>query len=141
MVFEPAALLDVAERLLEIPSVNEAAARTAINRSYYACHLTARDQLYGVDAVRDAPRRPSHLAVVQAVSQQLAAKRVDELRRLKRMREIADYVRDSEHPEARSVFADARVTDWPELAARAMAIARDLLPLLQVLPAERTQDA
>ncbi len=134
-------MLDLAERLLQAPDVNEAAARTAINRSYYACHLTARDQLFGVDAVRHAPRRPSHLAVVQAVSQRLAAKRVDELRRLKRMREIADYVRDSQHPEARSLFADARVSDWPQLADQAMLVARDLLPLMQTLTAAPTQDA
>ncbi len=138
MALEPDDIISVAERL--IAQGGEAASRSAINRVYYACHLAGRDQLFGLDASR-LRRRPTHLAVIDAVATAAGRDAEDSLVRLKRMREIADYVRDSEHPEARSLFADARVSDWPELADQAMLVARDLLPLLQVLPAERTQDA
>ena len=141
MALDPAELTHVAERLLADPQRNEAACRTAVNRFYYACHLTARDQLYGVDAGGVSGRRPSHVAVIEAVRSRHdvdAATRLDDL---KRMREVADYVRDSEHSEIRAVFAEAGVSDWAELADAAVAITRRLLPLLETIPAASTQDA
>ena len=136
MALDPASLFALAEQLLNGSQVNEAAARSAVNRSYYACHLTVRDRLYGLDAQRHGQRRPSHVAVVQAVGARLASKRGEELHRLKRMREVADYVRDSDHPEAQFVFGRESVATWPDLAGVALAVARDLLPLLRAMPVE-----
>lgn len=64
-----------------------------------------------------------------------------DLEDLKRMREVSDYILDSEHPETRAVFADAGVSDWSELADEAAALTRDLLPFLEAIPAAPMQDA
>ena len=56
------------------------------------------------------------------------------LRRLKRMREVADYVTDSSHPDVQDVFAENRVADWESLADWALAIADALIPRLRALP-------
>ena len=111
---------------------NEASYRSAINRAYYACHLVARDALFGVDA--GGGRRPSHSAVIESVAGHHGGEDADELRKLKRMREIADYVTDSLHPEVQDIFADSRVSDWAGLAARALAVAVALIPRLRRHP-------
>ena len=112
---------------------NEADYRSAISRAYYACHLVARDALFGVDA--KGGKRPSHWAVINSVDKVpglLYDARL--LRALKRMREVADYVTDSLHPEVQDVFTDSRVSDWAGLAARALAVAGALIPRLRRLP-------
>ena len=121
-------------RLQADDAENEAGCRSAINRAYYACHLVARDALFGVDA--GGGRRPSHLAVIEAVAGHYGEEYADELRKLKRMREIADYVTDSLHPEVRRVFNRNQASDWGELAAAALAIAGSLIPRLRRLPPE-----
>ena len=136
MALDPASLFVLADRLLDSADVDETTCRTVINRVYYACHLIARDRLYGLDAQRHGSRRPSHVAIVEAVRVRLAREHGDKLRRLKRMREVADYIRDSAHPEVQSVFTREEVSDWAGLAVEARATARDLLPLLQVMPTE-----
>lgn len=133
MAYDPADLLRLAEQLLAGQDEDETNSRTAINRSYYACHLAARDRLYGLDAQRYGPRRPSHTAVLAAVGRQLPAERGDELRRLKRMREVADYVRDSEHRDVQLVFGREGVSGWTDLGDVAFTVAHDLLPLLQTM--------
>lgn len=138
MALDPVDLFRVAEQLTA--QGGEAECRTAINRAYYACHLSGRDRLLGLDAGRLA-RRPSHLAVIDAVRTRAGRDASEALYRLKRMREIADYVRDSEHAEVRALFAQQGVSDWSELADVADAITRDLLPLLQAIPAATAQDA
>jgi hypothetical protein len=136
MALDPLHLAVLAERLLADTDRDEATCRTVINRMYYACHLTARDRIYGLDA-RTSPRpRPSHVAVVQGIRDRLDDEVADRLLALKRMREVADYVRDSEHPEVRSTFANAGASDWSELAAEALLVARDLLPLLRAMAVE-----
>ena len=56
--------------------------------------------------------------------------------RLKLMRENADYVRDSDHPQTRELFAAHGAHDWAGLANEALNIARVLLPRLRrLLPA------
>jgi len=57
------------------------------------------------------------------------------------MREVADYVLDSEHSEIRAVFTEAGASNWSELADAAVAITRRLLPLLETIPAAQPQDA
>ena len=118
-------------RLQADDAENEAGCRSAINRAYYACHLVARDALFGVDA--GGGERPSHWAVIRAVAGRYGEEDADELRKLKRMREIADYVTDSLHPEVQDVFADSRVSDWAGLAARALAVADALILRLRRL--------
>ena len=66
MALDPADFLAQAPLLME--AGGEADYRSAINRAYYACHLMARDRLFGLDAARwGGPRRPSHRAVVRAL--------------------------------------------------------------------------
>ena len=123
----------VQARHLARTAENEAAYRSSINRAYYACHLTARDALFGVDARGD--RRPSHRTVINSVANTPGLRQdARMLRRLKRMREVADYVTDSSHPEVQAVFVDSRVDDWAGLATRALAVAGALIPRLRALP-------
>ena len=49
MPLDPELFLGQARRL-ERDAENEADYRSAISRAYYACHLVARDALFGVDA-------------------------------------------------------------------------------------------
>ena len=132
MPLDPELFLNQAQRL-ERTAENEADHRSAINRAYYACHLTARDALFGVDA--RGGRRPSHWAVINSVDRAPGLHRdARRLRELKAMREIADYVTDSSHPDVQGVFAENRVSDWAGLVARALAIAEALIPHLRTLP-------
>jgi len=131
MPLDPELFLGQARRLAS-GAENEADHRSAINRAYYACHLVARDALFGVDA--GGGGRPSHWAVIKAVAGRRGGEEdADELRKLKRMREIADYVTDPLHPEVQGVFADSRVSDWAGLAALALEIGGEVVPRLRRL--------
>ena len=132
MPLDPELFLVQAQRLAGTAE-NEADYRSAINRAYYACHLTARDALFGVDA--RGGRRPSHSAVINSVANTPGLHQdARRLWGLKRMREVADYVTDSSHPDVQDVFANSRVADWAGLVARALAIADALIPRLRALP-------
>ena len=137
MALDPAEFLAHASLLME--AGGEAGYRSAINRAYYACHLMARDRLFGLDAARwePPPRRPSHRAVVRALLRSLPmSDAADQLERLRQAREIADYVRDGAHPEAQAMFSLHGVSDWRELAQTSLARALDMFAALQRLPAE-----
>ena len=113
----------------------EAGYRSAINRAYYACHLLARDRLFGLDAVRweAGPRRPSHRAVIEAVRLHAPSDGIaDELEDLKSMREAADYVRSDDHPELQTLFALASVSRWEDLAGQALPRARETFATLRL---------
>ena len=132
MPLDPELFLGQAQRLAETAE-NEADYRSAVSRAYYACHLIARDALYGVDA--GGGRRPSHWAVINAVAMRGGGENdANELWQLKIMREAADYVTDSSHPDVQRVFAESRVSDWASLATRALAVAGALVPRLRTLP-------
>ena len=132
MPLDPELFLVQAQRLARTAE-NEADHRSAINRAYYACHLTARDALFGVDA--GGGRRPSHWAVINSVDRAHGRHQdARRLRELKAMREAADYVTDSSHPDVQRVFAESRVADWASLVARALAVAGALVPRLRALP-------
>ena len=132
MPLDPGLFLGQAERLAR-DAENEADYRSAISRAYYACHLVARDVLFGVDA--GGGRRPSHWAVINSVDKVPGRRRdARKLRGLKWMREVADYITDSLHPEVQERFGAARVSDWAGLAARALAVAGTLIPRLRRLP-------
>ena len=132
MPLDPELFLVQAQRLARTAE-NEADYRSAISRAYYACHLVARDALFGVDA--RGGRRPSHSAVINSVDR-APGQRQDArmLRELKRMREAADYVTDSSHPDVQDVFANSRVADWASLADWGLAIADALIPRLRAMP-------
>ena len=57
------------------------------------------------------------------------------------MREVADYVLNSDRSEIRAVFTRATAANWSELAGEAAALTRDLLPFLRAIPAAQPQDA
>ena len=134
-MFDPGLFFDQAERLAQ-SGASEEDYRTAVSRAYYACHLTARNRLFGVDA-RDwdaSGKRPSHVTVIGAVREALAIREVLEgMGRLKVARERADYVCDPLHPEVRELFDDFAVDGWAGMAHEAITLARDLLPHLRGL--------
>ena len=136
MALDPADFLAQAPLLMEADG--EAGYRSAVNRAYYACHLAARDRLFGLDASQwGGPGRPSHRAVVRALWRLPSmVKAADQLERLRRTREVADYVRDSLHPEAQGVFMKQGVSRWRELAQVSLLRARDVFAVLQSLPTE-----
>ena len=132
MPLDPELFLVQAQRL-EGTAENEADYRSSISRAYYACHLVARDALFGVDA--GGGRRPSHRTVINFVANTPGLRQdARMLRRLKRMREVADYVTDSSHPDVQRVFASGPASDWAGLATRALAVADALIPRLRALP-------
>ena len=132
MPLDPELFLGQARRLTR-GAENEADYRSAISRAYYACHLVARDALFGVDA--GGGRRPSHRAIIGIVAGiEGHDDDADGLRLLKTMREVADYVTDSLHPEVQRLFAKNRVSDWEGLAAAALGVAGALVPRLRRLP-------
>ena len=127
----------------------EAAFRTSIGRAYYSCFLTARDQLFNIDAANltrrifrslNLPRGNSHEAVIKALAnhpsiQPARAKRLsDQLRQLKDNRIQADYTRDPQNPRRASVFATHQVTDWSGLAHVSMILASNLILDLKSIP-------
>ena len=132
MPLDPELFYVQSERLVR-DAENEADYRSAINRAYYACHLTARDALFGVDA--GGGRRPSHWAVIGIVAKiEGHDEDANGLRLLKTLREVADYVTDSLHPEVRRAFEESQVEDWEGLVASALAVAGEIVPRLRRLP-------
>ena len=146
-VFDPADFFTLAQALIT-DSSSEASVRSAIGRAYYACYLTARDELYGIDATRLTnsekkrlvPKSPSvHGAVRVAVATNRnlkpgKAKRLaDQLSQLFELRKLADYERDSLGPGITQGFGAHGVSDWAGLSHQAMSIAANLLPELRQL--------
>ena len=136
MALDPADFLAQAPLLME--AGGEAGYRSAINRAYYACHLMARDRLFGLDASQwGGPGRPSHRAVVRALRKRPSMRdAAQNLERLRRTREVADYVRDALHPEARVLFRRRGVSNWRELAQISLLRAREVFAVLQSLSTE-----
>ena len=132
MPLDPELFLGQARRLAN-DAENEADYRSAVSRAYYACHLVARDALFGVDA--GGGRRPSHWAVIGIVAKTEGYDdEAEALWKMKRMREVADYVMDSLHPEVRRAFEESQVENWEGLAAATLTVAGALIPRLRRLP-------
>lgn len=132
MTLDPQEFLAQADLLAATGS--EAGFRSAVNRAYYACHLLARDRLFGLDAARweASPRRPSHYAVINALRQRFPLDQIaGDLEDLKTMREVADYVRGDEHSEVRDLFAGYGVPGWEGLAGHALPRARETFAAMQ----------
>jgi hypothetical protein len=153
-MFDPREFLLLSAQLCSGPS-NEAASRTAVGRAYYACHLIARDQLYGPDGrlLTNARRKRfenrwsveggSHEFIVAGVAHSVPsslgrAKRLsDRLAQLKDMRVQADYKCDPQDTNTQAIFARYGVTDWQSLATQALQLANSLFPelrRLQIMP-------
>ena len=135
MALDPAEFLAQAPLLME--AGGEAGYRSAINRAYYACHLAARDCLFGLDAAQwGGPGRPSHRAVVRAL-RRLPPMRdaAEQLERLRKAREVADYVRDDGRPEAQAQFRLHGASDWRGLAQILLSHAREAFAALQSIRA------
>jgi hypothetical protein len=147
-LFDPLDFFRLGQHLVT-NGTNESDYRTAIGRSYYACHLVARDRLFGIDGrqitakvtkqIVGKKRVGSHEVIIKAVAQnshlrRAHAKRLsDQLGQLKDMRVQADYYRDPLHKRTVSIFAAYNVKDWPGLANAAMTLASNLLPSLRQL--------
>ena len=132
MALDPGEFLAQAELLAA--SGTEAGYRSAVSRAYYACHLLARDRLFGLDAAqwRARSRRPSHYAVINALRERVSTDDIArDLEDLKKIREVADYVRGDEHPELLAVFARYGVSGWENMANRALLRARDTFAALE----------
>jgi len=124
--------------------------RAAISRCYYACWLTARDQLWGVDGrpttgqARLLPRGQSggrlgsHEQVIEALGVQPrvsrgAKRRKDQLASLKELRTVADYRHDDKHRDVQRVFGLYGVSSWEKLAQQAFTITANILPELRTI--------
>ena len=148
-VFDPDEFFRFANQLVQ-DNPNEAALRSAISRAYYACHLVARDQLFGVDhagltsgarkRIAPGPAGKSEHKVVQlAVGQNRTFRSSVHLRlenklgQLQSMREAADYLRNTDHVGVVGVFTAHGVRDWAGLARASLTLASDLLPEVHLL--------
>ena len=146
-LFDPMGWLTLGESLAR--NDGEAERRTAIGRVYYACHLMARDRMFGDDGValrrKDIEKltgsklNSEHKAVSMAIAQNSGVRRgpakrlADQLGELRAMREQADYFRDTDRDEIKGLFARYNVKGWSGLARTAATKARTLVPELGVL--------
>lgn len=126
--------------------------RAAIARCYYACYLTARDQLWGVDGrpssaqERNLPRpKNRRLGAHELTLEGLGAnpsvtslakrkRQKDKLGSLKALRTAADYRSDDSHPEVQKLFKQYNVKSWDRLAEQAFTLTTDVLPELATVP-------
>lgn len=153
-VFDPLDWLTLAQLLIQ--ATDEASHRTAIGRAHYACHLIARDQLFGIDARKLKRTDRKNLAGSKVASEQrvvsaailstpglgrgVAKVLADRFDDLKGMREQADYYRDAANPDTGAIFRKYDVQGWNDLAQRSLTLANRIVPELQKLPSyERGQ--
>ena len=138
MAVDPREYMPYAESLAATGT--EAGRRTSINRDYYACHVYARDKLFGPDAARwrRSPRRPSHREVIDELWRHPEFSEIARnVEYLKKMREVADYVYGDDHPEFLALLAEHGVSGWEGLANHALELARETIAVLdQSRPAE-----
>ena len=149
--FDPKDFFLLGQQLLHA-AAKESEFRTVVGRAYYACLLSARDQLFDIDGrlissriqKRLAPKSRSkkslgsHDLVIQAVAShpRIATGRQirlsDQLSQLKGMRVQADY--HMSYAANAKAFGKYAVSGWAGLAQAAMTLASNLLPDLQKLP-------
>lgn len=148
-LFDPREFFRQGQRLVT-NAIGEADYRSAISRGYYSCLLTARDQLFGVDAVgltaalrrqlTGSRRGGTHEAVIKGLANnsrlrpQKAKRLSDQLGQLRDTRVQADYYRNPAHQRTLTIFTKYGVQDWAGLTHAAMALASNLLPELQSVP-------
>ena len=128
-MFDAERFLVLAARLVHHGS-EEADYRCAVSRAYYACHLSARNALFGIDGAKMKASESPHGLVISAISDKTIAVKLDELREL---RIQADYYTNPRHRRARAVFRKYRTNEWSDLAKRALALATEIWPALTEL--------
>ena len=147
--FQPKELFLFGQLLVQ-GAARESEFRTVIGRAYYACHLSARDQLFDLDGrlvtsrIRKqltsgkGTRGGSHELIIRALASHgrltpgLQKRLSDQLSQLKDMRVQADYIMD--HGTNARAFTKYNAQGWPGLAHAAMTLASSLLPDLLKLP-------
>lgn len=128
-MFDPERFLVLAARLARHGSEEEDY-RCAVSRTYYACFLTARDNLFGNDGARMQASESTHRAVIDAIPDVRISRRLNELREL---RVQADYYTNPRHRRTRAVFKRHRVNTWAGLAEKSLALATEIWPALTEL--------
>lgn len=151
--FDPSEFFLLAQALLQ-ETPEESQARTAISRAYYACFLTLRDRMFGLDErlltrsvrnriVRAANRREAgeHEVVILAIAQNRnisssgrAKNLTDAIRELKDLRVQADYKLDPSDMGTQTSYSRYGVANWAELAHQAISLTALLLPDLRRVP-------
>lgn len=156
MGYDPDDMFRLANHMFtsSLPSVQqETFCRAVIGRVYYACYLTARDRLWGVDGRPTSTqehrlprghggrRLGLHERDIEALgvnpSVPSHAKRKhqkDFLSALKALRTAADYRHSDTHPDVQKLFNQYRVTTWDKLAEQALVLGSQLLPELATHP-------
>jgi hypothetical protein len=115
--FDPLDFLGLAGRLAS-PTAGEAELRTAVNRTYYALFLTARDRI-GITGTSHVHRR-----VIAEVQNRTNKGTADQLKALRRLRTTADY---------EMLPSDPSMRNWQANFSRAHQIASHLLPLIRAI--------
>jgi hypothetical protein len=116
MTFDPEEWLEVAEICCSrIPAVNrEALLRTALNRAYYAAFLTLKLRIDLAQGRGTVPQWQTHDAIKQAV--RVGGEAFKEitlvLNQLRRLRERADYLLDSEELDWNTVHGAVNTARW-----------------------------
>lgn len=126
-MFDPERFFALASRLVQHGG-DEEDYRCAVSRAYYACFLTARDNLFGNDGARAS--ESMHRAVIDAIPDARVSRRLNELREL---RVQADYYTNPLHRRTRAIFKRHRVSTWASLAEKSLALAEEILPMLKGL--------
>ncbi len=147
-MFDPYEFFRLGQRLLQTWN-DEETHRTAIGRAYYACHLIARDAMFGQDKKYLTGtlkkrilghRGGDHDTIVKAIAVHprvpLGSLKTlsDQLGELKDARVQADYYCDPAHPGTLKLFTKYQVKDWNQLAHATLAIASHVLPNLKGIP-------
>ena len=126
--FDPWSFVAQAEGLKVAPDAPEANYRSAVSRAYYACYLTARDRIYGLDA---QPQTASaHAGLIKEIRDRTLAEQMD---KLMRMRVCADY--RTSLTRVREFFHENQIANgWMDLADRAVSLANAMRQDLSQLP-------
>ena len=152
MTFDPQEYFTLGNALhrREVATASDVAQfRSAIGRAYYACFLTARESMFGVDGRprrrRDCAghrRRDRGLGSHERVIEDLrhhprvsGAKRLaDQLEQLKAFRREADYVMDDASSAHVQFLRSYGITDWESASQTSLTLASHLLPALRSIP-------
>ena len=96
-MFDPLALLDIAEELASRPDPEESHFRSAINRAYFAMHVKCAWQLERDDLFTRKREAADHGSVIEILRTRAKRRGAGErLNTLRKLRDRADYKLDDE---------------------------------------------